>query len=112
MNRWTAAMAVLAVLLPCLPGAVTAADEKHQGVRGVRAAFPQEGGALQLELLLANGDTVVQVYKPEETPRILEILKLAAADRTSLFADLEGKQLVRLYVEFGTPPPFRTDENR
>ncbi|MBP7145928.1 MAG: hypothetical protein KBD01_00175 [Acidobacteria bacterium] len=112
MNRWIAALGLIAVLLLLLPGIATAADEKHQGVRGVRAGFSQERGSLRLELLLANGDTIVRLYEPDEVPRIVEILKLAAADRASLFADLEGKKLVRLYVEFGAPPPFRTDENR
>ena len=90
-----------------LSGEALAAGEQHQLVTGVRATFEQSENILHLELLLANGDLIRRTYtKTEEIERITAVLTIATRDKISLYADLHGKELVRLTIEFGSPIPF------
>ncbi len=85
---------------------VVAGDEQHQVVRTVSARFNDNGTALQLTILLANGDTVRKSYGDEDVGRIVKILDLGLRKDVRMYADLRGKELAALYVEFGAPAAF------
>lgn len=103
---WLALLAILGLaILAWAPAA--AGDEKHQPVRGLSATFPENGAELQLSLLLANGDAIRHTYLGDDVPRIVRILELASRKEVFLFADLAGKELAALTVEFGTPPTYQ-----
>ena len=92
----------LAILLaPLAP--VLAGDDAHQLVRSLQATFLKVGARLRLTLRLANGDEVQAYCDAEATSRIVTILELGMRPGASMYADLEGKRVVPVSVEYGRP---------